>query len=85
MSSMSCRRRETKRRRLRERDGDRCWLCNGVMVFERINDPLNFRAATIDHVIPKAEGGGNELENLKLAHRTCNIRKGHKIIEETTP
>lgn len=29
-----------------------------------------------DHVIPHSLGGASTRENLKPAHRTCNIRKG---------
>lgn len=36
-------------------------------------------ADTIDHVVPLSRGGGNELENLVLACRSCNTAKGTRI------
>jgi hypothetical protein len=59
-----------------ERDGLNCHLCH-----EPIDPslPRNSRfGATIDHVIPISKGGLDELDNLKLAHWICNIRKGNK-------
>lgn len=38
-------------------------------------------ADTIDHVKPLALGGGNELENLVPACRSCNSSKGDKPLE----
>jgi 5-methylcytosine-specific restriction endonuclease McrA len=31
---------------------------------------------TLDHVIPRAFGGSNRIENLRLAHVSCNERRG---------
>jgi 5-methylcytosine-specific restriction endonuclease McrA len=27
---------------------------------------------TLEHLLPRREGGGNRIENLALAHRRCN-------------
>ncbi|MGP4093003.1 HNH endonuclease [Nonomuraea sp. KM90] len=35
----------------------------------------------IDHVIPEAQGGSTAIENLVLACRPCNRRKGSRLIE----
>jgi 5-methylcytosine-specific restriction endonuclease McrA len=59
-----------------ERDGVICHLCQQPV------DPALPRndrmGATIDHVIPLSKGGVDELDNLKLAHWICNIRKGNR-------
>jgi len=39
----------------------------------------SYALATIDHIIPRAKGGGNEIENLQLAHDKCNQKKADKI------
>jgi 5-methylcytosine-specific restriction endonuclease McrA len=50
-----------------ERDDGVCWLC-GTDV-----DPTDF---TVDHVIPLSKGGEESYANARLAHRSCNSRKG---------
>lgn len=34
---------------------------------------------SIDHVIPVSKGGLHSWENVKLAHRKCNTRKGNHM------
>jgi 5-methylcytosine-specific restriction endonuclease McrA len=34
------------------------------------------RSPTVDHLIPVSEGGTDAPENLRLAHRTCNTKRG---------
>lgn len=59
---------------LGERDGWRCHLCErSVDKTRRGNDPL---APTYDHLIPVVDGGTDAPENLRLAHRHCNTRRG---------
>jgi 5-methylcytosine-specific restriction endonuclease McrA len=38
------------------------------------NDPMS---ATIDHIIPISLGGRHCAENVQLAHRICNNKKGY--------
>lgn len=38
--------------------------------------------ATIDHIIPRSKGGGNNLDNLLPSCRSCNTSKGVKSLEE---
>lgn len=65
--------------RLRARDGDCCHLCGGVIDFDRVwPDQLS---ATVDHLVPRRDGGGNELANLRLAHHWCNRRRGHRPVQ----
>ena len=43
-----------------------CGLCGKAAEFDKM---------TIDHVVPRAQGGSDELGNLQLAHEECNYRK----------
>src|SRR5215207_10614757 len=40
------------------------------------------RELTLDHVVPKHQGGGHSWDNLVSACRPCNHRKGGKTLEE---
>lgn len=56
-----------------------CQLC-----FSRIDRSLHhtdMMSWTLDHIIPLSKGGGHLYENIQLAHRICNQKKGSKIIE----
>lgn len=54
------------------RDGNVCYL-DGLPPTD--DDPLE-----IEHTRSRAAGGGNELSNLKLAHRRCNRIKGSATV-----
>lgn len=74
--------REKLRRKLFEEQDGLCWLCNEPMTLERGDyENPNRRFASFDHVIPKHNGGTAYYTNLKLAHRSCNSIRGHKIID----
>lgn len=56
-----------------ERDGFVCHLC-----LAPVDMSLSGRhpwGPTADHVIPVAHGGGDEAENIRLAHSRCNIKR----------
>jgi len=36
---------------------------------------------TVDHLWPQSWGGSDEIDNLRLAHGTCNSRRGTRDIE----
>lgn len=72
----------TRRRRfaaLRERDGDNCCICGDTMDFDapRTADKIAPGAPTIEHKVPRHQGGSDALDNLGLAHRICNERRGN--------
>lgn len=50
------------------RDGPRCYLCGDGL---SPSDPFE-----VDHVIPFSAGGSDALSNKRLAHGSCNRRKG---------
>jgi len=59
-----------------ERDGDKCYLCGLPMVHYAADTyETLYTKATIDHVISRANGGSDHMDNLKFAHRICNERK----------
>lgn len=40
--------------------------------------PIGKRSVvSVDHIIPKSEGGTNDIENLRPAHRGCNSKRGN--------
>lgn len=56
-----------------ERDQGTCGICD-----ERI-DPADFE---VDHVIPLSRGGEESYANVQASHRTCNRRKGDRLMSE---
>jgi 5-methylcytosine-specific restriction endonuclease McrA len=66
VARMKTSQRHAAKRALLRRDGRKCWLCGGHMADHELS---------IDHIIPRSKGGGNCIENLKLAHIDCNTRR----------
>lgn len=64
-------RRKSLQRRLIERDGMLCCWCGCEMVLPdgRTYPPNQM---TLEHVVPRSDGGTNNISNLKLACRRCN-------------
>jgi 5-methylcytosine-specific restriction endonuclease McrA len=62
---------------LGERDNWHCHICGGHVRPELMGKERN-GAPTRDHIIPQARGGANTPDNLRLAHRVCNQRRGMK-------
>jgi 5-methylcytosine-specific restriction endonuclease McrA len=61
--------------RLMARDGDSCAIC-GTTLYRAVRDANAPNYITFDHVVPRSAGGGDLLENLRLAHRSCNEQRG---------
>jgi 5-methylcytosine-specific restriction endonuclease McrA len=66
--------------RLHARENGRCFYCDRHVNLHTVEtcstrwpDP---RAATLDHVMPRAAGGGNTFDNMVLACFECNNRRG---------
>lgn len=55
-----------KKPQIIERDGARCYYCGAT------------ESLCVDHIVPRARGGTNDLDNLQLLCRSCNSRKGAK-------
>ena len=43
---------------------------------------LDPRGPTLDHIVPLAMGGSHTQDNLQLAHRLCNQRKGRGLLPD---
>lgn len=58
-----------------------CAICGQPVDFRlKWPDPLS---PTIDHIIPVAKGGHpSDINNLQLAHFTCNRQKSDKLINQ---
>ena len=70
MANLTPRAKRNRRRRLIERDGDNCQICH---------QPMLGGDMTFDHVLPKGEGGGNEIGNLRLTHYRCNHGRHNRL------
>lgn len=57
----------------------RCGICK--LRFGQFAHPW-LGPLTVDHIIPKFLGGTNHRENLQPAHKLCNSRRGHILLEE---
>lgn len=52
---------------LYKRDRKYCGICG---------KPVKRKQASIDHIIPISKGGSHTYDNVQLAHRQCNYRRG---------
>lgn len=52
----------------------KCGICLGPVDMQ-LKHP-NPKFASIDHIVPLAKGGTNEISNLQIAHLHCNLSKG---------
>ena len=84
-----CRQRAYEARRriivrdIAERDAWTCHLCGQPVPPEaRAPDPL---AGTVDHVLPLRRGGGDDADNVRLAHLACNSLKRDRGVGEIAP
>lgn len=58
-----------------------CGICGHPVDFSL--KPPHPMSATIDHIIPVAKGGHpSDIDNLQLAHWTCNRQKSDKIFRQ---
>lgn len=57
------------------RDQWRCGYC-GIEVVECTTSPAPPNAATVDHIVARSAGGGNQRANLVTACLACNQAKG---------
>ena len=53
-----------------------CWCGQGV-----IPEPNKKNSATIEHIIPKSQGGSDDMSNLAVACSSCNNKRGVQDVE----
>lgn len=74
--------------RLIKRDKGICQICGGKIDAEdyRYDEQGTFIVGnnypTIDHIKPRARGGTHTMDNVQLAHRSCNSKKSAKMTYE---
>lgn len=74
-ANMNTRGKRSIRRRLIERQGLECFYCHCELVEPTTNtivEKLEKVWATIDHLIPRGNGGTHDLDNLVLSCPTCH-------------
>ena len=60
-----------------------CGVCGEPIDYTlRYPDPMSY---TVDHVVPLAKGGSDELDNKQAAHRKCNRDKSDTLDYEPEP
>lgn len=77
---------------LRRRDKDICWICGETVDdtdYQTINGHFiaGNRYPSIDHTHPIALGGVHSWENVRLAHKDCNTKRGasmSEVVDERT-
>jgi len=69
-----------KNKRIIFKTQNTCGICGRPVDFSiKIPEPLS---ACIDHIIPIAKGGHpSDIDNLQLAHWTCNRQKSDKLFK----
>ncbi|MGG6269968.1 HNH endonuclease [Leptolyngbya sp. AN10] len=67
---MNSKQKHSKKSQLLRRFGSLCWWCQCSFSSEQL---------TLDHLIPKSQGGSNSLENLRLACFPCNHDRGNSL------
>lgn len=60
------------RQRVFDRDNWTCHLCR---------QPVPHATASVDHLVPIADGGSHTYANVATAHIACNVRRGRKPLD----
>ena len=60
-----------------------CGICEQEIDYDlKSPDPMSFE---VDHIIPLAKGGPDDLANKQASHRKCNRAKWDKLAEDYGP
>jgi hypothetical protein len=64
-------------RYLAERDGTHCAICRGPIDLRlRSGTRGSDHGPSVDHIVPRSQGGSDDPANLRLAHWGCNRNRG---------
>lgn len=63
-------------RRVVEVHGMTCHLCGTECLPRSEVGHLHPLVVTLDHIVPRSRGGTDDVENLRPAHRRCNLSRG---------
>ncbi len=55
----------------------KCIHCRRKLTLRADGTPVS--RATIEHIVPRTHGGGDDLDNLAIACARCNAGKGHRL------
>lgn len=69
--------RDVERLAIYDRDEWCCGICSDPV--DRELSGHHQWGPTLDHIIPRSLGGSDDPDNLRLAHRACNSRRGAKV------
>jgi 5-methylcytosine-specific restriction endonuclease McrA len=61
------------------------WTAIRVHILERDNYTCAYcgrKANSVDHIIPRSKGGNEDENNLVACCKSCNLKKGDRIIEQ---
>lgn len=64
---------------LKMRDGLLCWLCNRHLLKD---GKRKNRQITIEHLVARSLGGGDDMGNLALCHPGCNRHLADRPLEK---
>ena len=65
------------RKQIGQAQGNKCCYCEVTLTWQfPQNKPLAPTCATLEHIIPVAEGGDNFIDNLAVSCSRCNSRRG---------
>ena len=55
-----------------------CWICRKP-INKFLRTP-NWYAATVEHIVPLAQGGTHTWDNVAPSHYICNMNKGDSLL-----
>jgi len=61
------------RREIIKRDSE-----DGQPICQICGYPVDYQDLEIDHIVPIADGGTDTKDNVRIAHKTCNVRRPRK-------